>query len=298
MADPDLWGHVQYGRDALRHGLPRDDDLFLRRPRAIPGSTTKSSPSMCWRSAPTGSAAPGLLIGKCLLGVAIVGAIMWRALQAGREADRRCAAWRCSWRSRWATTGACGRRSLPTSASRCCSALLSYCFEGWEGTLAIAAELAAAACGNEPPLRAAAAGVFGAAAEAAVARAAAVHGLDQLARRLSGRAVRLSGLPRPPRPRSRLPTRAARPTGCSLRFGLMGGGRRAGDVPQSLRPAVPHLAVQRPDRAAAGDRRMASARRCSTRSSCRSGCCSSAWHRCLVAQPQAARLDAARRSWP
>ena len=22
VADPDLWGHVQYGRDALAHGLP------------------------------------------------------------------------------------------------------------------------------------------------------------------------------------------------------------------------------------------------------------------------------------
>jgi hypothetical protein len=23
VADPDLWGHVQYGRDALAHGLPK-----------------------------------------------------------------------------------------------------------------------------------------------------------------------------------------------------------------------------------------------------------------------------------
>src|SRR5215210_4822308 len=82
VADPDLWGHVQYGRDALAHGLPTtttysyvadgyrwiNHEILAEYALAICNDWLGGS---------------GLLIAKCLLGLAVVGAILRRALSQG-----------------------------------------------------------------------------------------------------------------------------------------------------------------------------------------------------------------------
>src|SRR5688572_6617955 len=131
VVDHDLWGHVQYGRDALRHGVPAtttysyiaqgyrwiNHEIFAEYVLAIGND---------W------CGAAGLLIGKCLLGVAIVGIFMARAHRHGASFIALC-----SFTLLIAATLGSYWSLRPQLASYACFtlllALLTYCFEGWEG---------------------------------------------------------------------------------------------------------------------------------------------------------------------
>jgi hypothetical protein len=132
VADHDLWGHVKYGRDALWNGVARtttysyvaqdypwiNHELFSEFALAIVADTLGG---------------PGLLIGKCLLGVALIGVITWRAHKLGVSFISTCfiplliaAALGAYWGLR------------PQLASYIFFAvllgLLTWCFQGWDGT--------------------------------------------------------------------------------------------------------------------------------------------------------------------
>jgi hypothetical protein len=80
VADHDLWGHVQYGRDALKHGLPATT-TYSYIAQGYPWINHEIFAEYVLAIGNDWFGASGLLMGKCLLGVVIVGAIMWRAKQ-------------------------------------------------------------------------------------------------------------------------------------------------------------------------------------------------------------------------
>ncbi|MCO6457376.1 MAG: hypothetical protein J5I93_18915 [Pirellulaceae bacterium] len=130
-ADPDLWGHVQYGRDLLRDGLP--------------ATTTYSFTAEGYRwinhenlaeillAVGADTVGPvGLLWAKCLLSLALFGLLLW---QARRRAVRPLAAGLClllvalNLAAHWSL-----RPQLVSYASySLLLALLAWCFDGWEG---------------------------------------------------------------------------------------------------------------------------------------------------------------------
>ncbi|MFV1965816.1 MAG: hypothetical protein ACC628_10365 [Pirellulaceae bacterium] len=131
MAGPDLWGHVQYGRDLLRDGLP--------------AATTYSYTAEGYRWINHENLAEvvlaigvdrigpvGMLVAKCLLGVSLIGLMMWSAWKRGVSVLSICmVALLVSinlayfWSMR------------PQLLSWVCYSLLlvllSWCFAGWEG---------------------------------------------------------------------------------------------------------------------------------------------------------------------
>ncbi|HHM12712.1 MAG TPA: hypothetical protein ENJ16_04100, partial [Planctomycetaceae bacterium] len=81
-ADPDLWGHWQYGLDALRFGLPS----FATYTYTVGDYPWINHEWISeWLLARTWLAwgAPGLLIGKCLLGLFLLAALFYRIRRAG-----------------------------------------------------------------------------------------------------------------------------------------------------------------------------------------------------------------------
>ncbi|TWT38855.1 hypothetical protein Enr8_05490 [Blastopirellula retiformator] len=77
VADPDLWGHVQYGNDLLREGLPATTTYSYTAEGYRWINHENLSEIMLAIGADT-IGPVGLLWGKCLLGLAIVGVILWR----------------------------------------------------------------------------------------------------------------------------------------------------------------------------------------------------------------------------
>ncbi|HMC12484.1 MAG TPA: hypothetical protein VKH44_14385, partial [Pirellulaceae bacterium] len=82
VADPDLWGHVQYGRDALAHGLPATT-TYSYVAEGYPWINHEIVAEYVLATVADSFGGTGLLIFKCLLGVAVVGAILWRAFRGG-----------------------------------------------------------------------------------------------------------------------------------------------------------------------------------------------------------------------
>lgn len=131
LADPDLWGHVQYGRDALDDGLPKTT-TYSYIAEGYPWINHEILAELALALGADRLGPSGLLIGKCLLGVALIGVMLRRALRQGVRMIAACglvllvaAALGGQWTLR------------PQLASYACFtlllALLSYCFEGWEG---------------------------------------------------------------------------------------------------------------------------------------------------------------------
>jgi len=131
VADHDLWGHVQYGRDAIRHGLPATT-TYSYIAQGYPWINHEIFAEYVLAIGADWFGASGLLIGKCLLGVAIVGAFMWRA----KLYDVRFVAL-CTFTLLIASTLSGYWTLRPQLISYACFtlllALLSYCFDGWEG---------------------------------------------------------------------------------------------------------------------------------------------------------------------
>jgi len=130
-ADPDLWGHVQYGRDALEHGLPATSTY------------TYTAVGHRWINhenlAELGLAAgmdwlgpAGMLTAKCLLGVGVIGLIMWNGRRQGGSVLAVCVV------SLLTAANLAFFWTLRPQVLSCVSialllTLLSHCFDGWAG---------------------------------------------------------------------------------------------------------------------------------------------------------------------
>lgn len=131
VADPDLWGHVQYGRDALAQGLPATT-TYSYVARGYPWINHEILAEYAMAAIVDALGPSGLLLSKCLLGVAIVGTILGRARRQGAGLIAACSL------ALLVAIALGNHWSLrPQIASYVCFALLlallSYCFAGWEG---------------------------------------------------------------------------------------------------------------------------------------------------------------------
>ena len=131
VADPDLWGHVQYGRDALRFGVPRVT-TYSYVARGYPWINHEIFTEFALAIGSDWLGGAGLLIGKCLLGVALIAAILYRAQKLGAgfiPAYSMILLVAVTLGNHWTLR--------PQIASYVCFALLlgllTYCFDGWEG---------------------------------------------------------------------------------------------------------------------------------------------------------------------
>ncbi len=80
--EPDLWGHVQYGRDALREGLHRTTTYsYTANGYRWINHENLSELLFAWCVDHLG--VWSLLAGKCLLGVTVASAVLWRAVRRG-----------------------------------------------------------------------------------------------------------------------------------------------------------------------------------------------------------------------
>src|SRR5262245_7594401 len=132
VADPDLWGHVQYGNDLLRFGLSRTT-TYSYVAQGYPWINHEIFSEVILAIGADLLGAPGLLIGKCLLGVALVAVIMWRSHKLGSSFVTTCAL------ALLVASALANHWSLrPQIASYVCFALLlgllTYCFGCSEGT--------------------------------------------------------------------------------------------------------------------------------------------------------------------
>ncbi len=83
LSDPDLWGHVRYGQDWLAAGeLPRTATHTFT---AVdyPWVNHENAAELLFALSYKYIGIYGMLVGKCLLGMAIVGAIVWLACKKG-----------------------------------------------------------------------------------------------------------------------------------------------------------------------------------------------------------------------
>lgn len=131
VADPDLWGHVQYGSDALAHGLPATT-TYSYVAEGYPWINHEIIAEYLLAIGADKLGGSGLLFVKCLLGLAVVAAILRRALQQGAGLIAACALTlliAVTLGSHWSL-----RPQLVSYTSfALLLALLSYAFDGWEG---------------------------------------------------------------------------------------------------------------------------------------------------------------------
>lgn len=131
LPDPDLWGHVEYARDALRFGLPATTTYSY----AAPGYPWVNHELLAEFLQAVGmdSLGPiGMLVAKCLLGLACVGLIVLQIRRQGVTTLSTCIVTllvAVNLTYFW-----CLRPQLLTFVSYTLMlAVLSYCFEGWQG---------------------------------------------------------------------------------------------------------------------------------------------------------------------
>ncbi len=130
-ADPDLWGHVQYGRDALHEGLAATTSYSFTAD-GYRWINHENLAELCLAIAIDTVGPVGLLVIKCLLGVSLIGMIMSIARRQGAGLLSICLVAMLV-----ATNLAyfwCTRPQL-LSYTYCAllMSLLAYCFQGWEG---------------------------------------------------------------------------------------------------------------------------------------------------------------------
>jgi hypothetical protein len=244
-ADPDLWGHVAYGRDALRDGLPAASTYTFTAPGYRWINHENLAELALAISADT-VGPRGMLVLKCLLGMIALGLIFLHARRQQVSLLSSCAvlllvAVNLSYF--WALR--------PQLASFVLYALLmtllSWCFRGL-GRRLLAARLAS----QRGRCRAA---VLRQQAALVVVGARTVVHLDQLARRVRRGIRDLCRLPWSARNRG-LRGAAGPSLGAVLPAGHDDPGCRPGHIDQSLRSAAPSLVAGIVERPAAGDSRM------------------------------------------
>jgi hypothetical protein len=131
VVDPDLWGHVQYGRDALYYGLARTT-TYSYLAEGYPWINHEILSEYLLALANDWGGSFGMLLGKFLLGMAIIGLILHRAFkQEVKLIPASAAAILVAWTlaSHWSLRPQLFSFALFTGLL----AILSYCFEGWEG---------------------------------------------------------------------------------------------------------------------------------------------------------------------
>jgi hypothetical protein len=132
VADPDLWGHVQYGRDAIKQGFPTTT-TYSYVAEGYPWINHEILAEYMLAIIADSAGGPGLLILKCLLGVAVIGAMMWHAHRQGAGLIPTCSLAlliAITLGNHWSL-----RPQLASYASfTLLLGLLSYCFAGWENT--------------------------------------------------------------------------------------------------------------------------------------------------------------------
>ena len=131
VADPDLWGHVQYGRDALARGLPATTTYsYIAEGYPWINHEIVAEYALALGADRLGGA--GMLLVKCLLGLAIVGTIMWRARRQGATLIPVCATGlivALALGNHWLLRP----QMLSYISFTLLLGLLSLAFEGWEG---------------------------------------------------------------------------------------------------------------------------------------------------------------------
>jgi hypothetical protein len=131
IVDPDLWGHVQYGRDALQHGLPITT-TYSYLAEGYPWINHEILAEYALAIGNDWFGGAGLLAFKCVLGMALVSWMLYRAFQQGVSLIPACA-------SVLLAAVCLGPQWLlrPQMFSYTLFVLflatLSYCFAGWEG---------------------------------------------------------------------------------------------------------------------------------------------------------------------
>ena len=129
--DPDLWGHVQYGRDWLREGFATTA-TYTFTAEGYPWINHENIAELVSALGMDGLGPLGMMAAKCLLGVAIMCFMMWRMQRQGLGLITICVS------SLLVATNLMYFWALrPQLLSFACYtallALLSWCFEGWEG---------------------------------------------------------------------------------------------------------------------------------------------------------------------
>jgi hypothetical protein len=131
MADPDLWGHVQYGRDVFRDGLPTTA-TYSYIARDYPWINHEIVSEAILALAADWGGPIGIMVGKTLLGMAVAGLIAWWALRRGVHvfaATLTMLLVGMTLADHWS----CRPQLFSYVSTTLMFALLSWCFEGWEG---------------------------------------------------------------------------------------------------------------------------------------------------------------------
>ena len=132
IADPDLWGHVQYGRDALSGGLPATT-TYSYIAEGYPWINHEILAELVLAVANDTLGGSGLLLLKATFGLAVLGLMVWAA------ARQRTGLLATAIVVLLAALGLSNHWTLRPQLFSYVSftlllALLSWCFEGWEGT--------------------------------------------------------------------------------------------------------------------------------------------------------------------
>lgn len=150
IVDPDLWGHVRYGEDALASGLPRTT-TYSYLAEGYPWINHEILAESALAIGNTLGGGPGLLVGKLVLGMTIVGLVLYRAFKLGVGIIPACTVillMAVCLGSHWSLRPQIFSYVLFTGLL----ALLSYCFEGWEGKWQWPQNLLAVIRGQEKPV--------------------------------------------------------------------------------------------------------------------------------------------------
>src|SRR5687767_14746640 len=131
LPDPDLWGHVEYARDALRFGLPATT-TYSYAAEGYPWVNHELLAELLQAVGMDAFGPIGMLIAKCLLGLACVGVIVLQIRKQQVTTLSTCIVTLLV--SVNLTYFWCLRPQLLTFISYTLMlAVLSYCFEGWQG---------------------------------------------------------------------------------------------------------------------------------------------------------------------
>jgi hypothetical protein len=131
FVDPDLWGHVQYGRDLLRNGLPTTT-TYSYVAQGYPWINHEILAEVILALAADWLGPHGMLIAKALLGAAVIGAVM-RYARLRHCGTVVVAVMALVTAPNLAYSWSLRPQILSLAAFAALLYLLGYVFEGWEG---------------------------------------------------------------------------------------------------------------------------------------------------------------------
>jgi len=150
-ADPDLWGHVQYGRDALRDGLPATTTYSFTA-EGYRWINHENLSELIFAVVAGVAGGPGLLVMKCLLGLTLIGLIVRRC-----QRDR-LGMWTVGIATLLVAVNLTHTWSVRPQLFSCVFfaalvALVDHCFDGWAGRWHLPWGRRLARAGEPQPLR-------------------------------------------------------------------------------------------------------------------------------------------------